>query len=309
MARLIVTGASGLLGANVVLEASGEHDVVAIYNHHKVDFANVVSKQVDLTSDDRVQRMIEDLCPDAVIHCAAGTGIDDLEGDPTLAMRLNCDMAGSLARAASAHDVRFIHLSTDAVFDGRKGHYSENDRPSPINEYGRSKLAGESAVQRENLQALIVRTNIFGWSPGWKSTLAEWFVKSLEAGADVPGFIDVHFSPILVNDLARILLKLIDHDMQGIVHIPSADCVSKHAFGVLIANALNLNPDRVFESTSDDAQFTAPRPKNTCLLGERVQDHLGIELPSVQEGVRQLFELRASGYVDQLRKSREEADG
>jgi dTDP-4-dehydrorhamnose reductase len=309
MARLIVTGASGLLGASLVLEASAAHDVVAIYNRHQVEFPHVASRQADLTNGLDVRQIYEDIQPEAVVHCAAGTAIDDLEKDPKLAMRLNCDMAGDLARAAKEHNARFIHVSTDAVFDGRKGRYSETDCPSPINEYGRSKLAGEAAVQREHPQALIIRTNIYGWSPGWKSTLAEWFVKNLEAGADVPGFIDIHFSPILVNDLARILLKLIDHDMQGIVHIPGADCVSKHAFGVLVAEALNLNADRVFESTADDASFAAPRPKNTCLLGEMVQNQLGIQLPSIHDGVTQLLELRACGYVDRLRKSREEADG
>jgi len=309
MARLIVTGASGLLGANVVLEASGKHDVIALYNRHRVDFVNVVSRQIDLSNSDHARRILDEVQPDAVIHCAAGTAIDDLEKAPKLAMRLNCEMAGNLARVAKEHGARFIHLSTDAVFDGKKGGYSESDLPRPINEYGRSKLAGEEAVQREYPQALIIRTNIFGWSPGWTSTLAEWFIERLDGGGDVPGFVDIHFSPILVNDLARILLMLIDRDAKGIFHVPGADCISKHAFGILIANCLNLNPERVIESTSDDARFTAPRPKNTCLQGEKAQDELGIELPSIQEGVRQMFELRNRGYVDRLRRSKEEADG
>jgi len=301
MARLIVTGASGLLGVNLVLEASSKHEVIAITNQHRMGFKHIREETIDLTVEGEVKRLFDHLRPDAVINCAAGTAIDKLETDPQLAMRLNCEMAGHLARAAKMQGARFIQFSTDAVFNGMEGNYSEIDRPDPVNQYGRSKLAGEELVLQEDPDALVIRTNIFGWSPGWKDTLAEWFVGQLESGRTVPGFMDTYFSPIFVNDLARITLELINHSMNNIVHIPGADCVSKYEFGVRIARALSLNPDQVQATPSASADFTAPRPRNTCLCGDRIRELVGIELPALNDGIRRLFELRDQGYLEQIR--------
>ena len=203
MARLIVTGASGFLGANFVHESTSDHEVVAVTHQHRMGFKHIQEEIIDLTVEEEIHRLFENLHPDAVVNCAAGTAIDELEHNPQLAMLLNCEMAGYLARTAREHHARFIH-------------YSELDQPEPVNQYGKSKVAGEELVLREYPQALIIRTNIFGWSPGWKDTLAEWFIGQLESGRRVPGFTDTHFSPILVNDLARMTLELIDRAL--IIH-------------------------------------------------------------------------------------------
>jgi dTDP-4-dehydrorhamnose reductase len=308
MARLIVTGASGLLGANLVIEGSADHDVVAVSNRHRMRFDHAIAEQVDLTEGQDVHRLFADVHPDAVIHCAAGTDIDELEQDPQLAMSLNCEMAALLARAAHAHGARFVHISTDAVFDGLEGCYSEDDPPRPLNMYGKSKLAGEAAVHLEYPQAVIVRTTIFGWSTGWKTTLAEWFVEGLEAGVTLPGFSNLHFSPILVNDLAHILLMLAASEASGVFHVPGADCVSKYEFGRRIAKSLGLDPRRIHETVSTSAGLEAQRPEKTCLRGEKIQQLLGIRLPTIDEGIQRLLELRRIGYTEKLRQAREDGD-
>ena len=301
MARLIVTGASGFLGANFVHESTSDHEVVAVTHQHRMGFKHIQEEIIDLTVEEEIHRLFENLHPDAVVNCAAGTAIDELEHNPQLAMLLNCEMAGYLARTAREHHARFIHFSTDAVFSGDEGNYSELDQPEPVNQYGKSKVAGEELVLREYPQALIIRTNIFGWSPGWKDTLAEWFIGQLESGRRVPGFTDTHFSPILVNDLARMTLELIDRALNGIIHIPGADCVSKYEFGVRIARALGLSPNRVNKVTSESADFIAPRPRITCLCGDKIEHFLDAKLPTLDEGIRRLFELRDQGYLETIR--------
>lgn len=176
MTRILVTGASGLLGGNLTLMALDKgHDIVAVCNQNPIllDTAEVVC--ADLSQSDEAEHVIKAYEPQWVFHCAAATNVDDCEVDQDRAFRLNHDMAAKVAHAAQLAGSRLVHISTDAVFDGVRGGYNEEDVPHPINVYGQSKLKGEFAVIAANPTAVIVRTNIYGWNPRSKPSLAEWF--------------------------------------------------------------------------------------------------------------------------------------
>jgi dTDP-4-dehydrorhamnose reductase len=137
--------------------------------------------------------------PAWIVHCAAATNVDWCESHPVECMRVNAEAAGALARAARSIGARLVYISTDSVFDGVSGGYRETDPVSPVNHYARSKASGESAVLDEIPDALVLRTNIYGWNLQSKHSLAEWALARLEGGEVVPGFRDVSFSPLLVN--------------------------------------------------------------------------------------------------------------
>jgi len=177
MSRLLITGASGLLGANIVLASHEEHELIAIYHRHPIELEGVQSVSADLCQPGRSMELFDRYKPDWVIHCAADTSIDEIESDPERAYRMNRDMAGNVAKAAKETGAKLVHISTDAIFDGREGLYREGDPTEPVNVYGKSKLAGEQAVQAIYPEALIIRTNIFGWNAQQKTSLAEWFIK------------------------------------------------------------------------------------------------------------------------------------
>jgi dTDP-4-dehydrorhamnose reductase len=300
MVRLLVTGASGLLGANLILEAANTHEVVGLYHSHPIKHESVRAIQADLNSQVSVKRLIDTVHPDWIINCAAATNIDLCEDKPEWAFHLNRDLPGWVAQEAQAFGARLVHISTDAVFDGEVGNYKESDDPSPINQYGRSKLAGESAVKSANPEALIVRTNIYGWNAQPKQSLAEFFLAKLENGEQCPGFKDVSITPILVNDLAAVILKILDEGFHGIHHVSGSECLSKYDFGRLVAEVFGLNKELVLPSSLAKADMKAPRSKKLCLDCSKTSQALQQPLPSVVEGLSRFKRLRENGFRTRL---------
>ncbi len=293
MAKLLITGAGGMLGANLVLDArAAGHQVIAVDYQHPVRQAGVASVTVDLSRPGAAHEVLAAQRPDWVIHCAAATSVDGCETDARMAFRLNRDMAGQVAMAARAVGARLAHISTDAVFDGERGGYTEEDAPRPINVYGQSKLEGEWVVLAEHPEALVARTCIYGWNAQAKQSLAEWFLTRLEAGQACPGFTDAWFTPILVNDLGDRLLELLKSDARGVYHVAGAECISKCEFGRRLATAFGFAPGRVEESVLGAAILEARRGRNLCLRSDRARAALGRAMPEVDAGLRRFRKLR-----------------
>lgn len=302
MARMLITGASGLLGANLVLETHEEHEVIALYHRYEIELEGVQSISADLSQPGRAKELFDRFQPDWVIHCAADTSIDELESDPKRAFRANRDMAGSVAEAAREIGAKMVHISTDAVFDGHDGPYQETDPMEPVNVYGKSKLAGEQAVQAVCPEALIIRTNIFGWNAQPKTSLAEWFINKLMQGIPCKGFVDVYFNPLLVNHLCVIIASLIKRDLRGVFHVGSDQCISKYEFGVRLAESFDLNKELISAVEIETGSLRAPRPKNTCLDCSKIRKVINVGLLDLESNIGFFHELEQLGYVDEIRK-------
>ncbi len=229
------------------------------------------------------------------------TNVDRCEQDEAGAYLLNREMARWVARASTEQGAQLVHISTDAVFDGRRGGYREEQRPHPINVYGRSKLAGEQAVKHAHPRAIICRTNIFGWNALSKLSLAEWFLDSLESERRTPGFSDVWVTPLLVNDLAGILVQMLEADLKGTYQVVGADCVSKYEFGVRLARVFHLATELIEPVSVDEAQLRAPRPKRLCLDGRKAARALDLSLPRLNDGLKRFRALRDDGYRARLK--------
>jgi len=300
MKKLLITGASGLLGANLVLEAVEECQVVAACHRHPIRAQEVTTVIADLSTPGEAERLIQEHAPQAVIHCAAATDLEACERDPDWAYRQNRDMARFVAEACQANGAALVHVSTDAVFDGENAPYSELDPARPLSVYGESKLAGERAVMEACERAAIVRCNFFGWNARPKASLAEWFLERLAAGKPTPGFTDVWVSPLLASHLARLLLRIAEAGESGLYHVPGADCVSKYHFGRRLARVFGLDPDLVQPASVEDAGLQARRAKRLCLRGERIAAALEVKLPSLEEGLRTFRRQGEDGYRQRL---------
>ncbi len=292
MKRILVTGASGLLGANMVLEACERYEVISQYFKHSIHAEGFESIRADLSQPGAAKRLIEWAKPDWVIHCAAATNVDYCELNPEQAFLLNRDMAGWVAEAAWSAGARLVHISTDAVFDGQRGGYREVDPANPINVYGRSKLAGEEAVLAAHPKAIVVRTNIYGWNAQQKKSLAEWFLDHLEQGQSAPGFKDVWITPILVNDLADVLFLMLEAGLSGIYHVGGRECLSKYQFGRYIGRVFGLDTSLVRPVSVRDVGLKAARSPRLCLRNEKVEQSIGQQMQNVDKGIERFWELR-----------------
>lgn len=305
MARVLVVGASGLLGGELVLSARQEHTVVAVSVNSPIEPpAGVTALRADCTQPGVAEALVRDVRPDWIINAAAATDVDALEANPERAERLNHHLPAALAVASRSVDARFVHVSTDLVFDGRStAPYCEDDLPAPVNTYGRSKLNGERAVLAALSDAIVTRTTIYGWNTMLKMSLAEWFLSRLEAGMEAPGFVDAWFTPINTAHLAAAIFALLDGNAPGgVIHVAGSECISKFDFGRRIAAAFGCDPSLVRPDHLMNHVFPAQRAGWACLESSRAAAFLGVPAPSVDAGLARFRDDHDNGRRAALRR-------
>jgi dTDP-4-dehydrorhamnose reductase len=302
---VLVTGASGLLGASLVSLAQEQgRDVVGLYHRHPVHIEGVKLLAADLADQAETCRVFRELEPSSVVHCAAATDVDWCEDHSDQAHLLNALVPAAIARITARSGARLLYISTDSVFDGARGNYAESDSPAPVNVYARTKLQGEREVLRENPAAAIARVNLYGWNAQHKESLAEWVLKRLTNGIAVPGFSDVIFCPVLANDLAEVLLALLDHNPAGLYHVVGSEALSKYEFARRVASTFGFDPEQVVPTRIADAGLSARRPLDTSLNAEKICAALGRAMPGVDSGLRRFAQLRDNGYLDRIKLRR-----
>jgi dTDP-4-dehydrorhamnose reductase len=306
--RILITGASGLLGINLALEYALEHKVFGTVHTHPLALEHLPktrqfhSLEVDLLEQGMLESIIEQAQPDWVIHCAALANLEACEDDPALAMHLNAELPGRLAHLVRQAGVRMVHVSTDAVFDGQRGGYIETDAPNPLSSYAKSKLAGELAVREADPSAFIARVNLFGWSISGRRSLAEFFFNNLKETRQVLGFTDVFFCPLLVNDLAEVLMKTMNKRLSGIYHLVSSEFTSKYEFGVRLAEKFKLDKRLVEPVSVRAGGLRAARSPHLILDTSKLSTALGQVLPGISTGLDHFYQLYQQGYPQQLQK-------
>lgn len=267
---LLVTGASGFLGRTVALEAlASGRPVVGAVHRNLVDQPALQIVSADLTETSSAKQLLSRLQPETVVNCAALADVDECEGNPERARLLNVDVPRSLAAACAELGVGLAHFSTDSVFDGKGGSYTESDEPRPLNAYARSKLEGERAIHDAFPEALIIRTNFIGISQSRRFGLADWVASRLESGERMQGFVDVIFAPLLANEVARVVMTAIDCGLQGLYHASASDACSKYEFACRLGAALGFHSSLVDKTTLAEANLPASRPLNTSLSSLR----------------------------------------
>lgn len=303
MSRVLVTGASGLLGLSLCLDLARDHEVVAVSRGRLVHHPGVAARQVDLTDLSAVRELWAGAAPDVVVHAAALTSIETCEEHPDLARRLNADVTEEVARQCRDRGTRLLHVSTDAVFDGSDGPYSEADATGPLSVYGQTKLEAEGRCLDACPDALVARVNFFGWSAGGDRSLAEFFITALRAGRPVGGFTDVLFSPLYQRDLGDLLMAAVETRITGVRHAGGPDVLSKYQFGRLVAETFALDPELVQSASVAELSAGRVRSPRLALDSSRLARETGRALPTVRSGLRRMRADEGSGRVGELRRA------
>ena len=299
--KILVTGASGLLGLNLSLQMHGAHEIVGV---DRASLANTPFPiiKTDLLDADAVPRILDESQPDALIHCAANANVDACELDPSNAATLNAVLPGQLASACLERNIRFLHISTDAVFDGTKdGIYTEDDSPNPLGVNAQTKLDGEYAVLDANPNAAIARVNFFGWSLSGTRSLAEFFVNSLGAGKQVNGFDDVYFCPLFVGDLAETLIGMLEKSLSGVYHAVGSRAITKYEFGQEIARQFSFDASLIHPISVSDSGLTAKRSQNLRLAVHKLSTALGRDIPDFSTGLAKFYTQYKQSYPQKMR--------
>ena len=206
-----------------------------------------VSELSSSTSFEMLENLVVKAKPEVIINCIALTSINQCEREPVLANFVNSDLPSFVAKITASMKISFVHFSTDAVFDGQKSPYSEMDSPSPISHYGKTKLQGENNVIRNNPEALVLRTNFFGFS-FQRPSLFNFFHQNLKLSRNCDGYSDVIFSPLYVKDVCNATFALLEKSQNGLFHVVGSESLTKFEFGRRIASSMKISEKMVTEA-------------------------------------------------------------
>jgi len=275
--KLLVTGASGLLGHKIVqLALKRGHEVYSLFNEHPTNFGNPV--KLDLTNQSQVSETIIKLKPEAIVQAAAYTDVDGCETNRDMAWKVNAEATKHVAIASANINSHITYVSTDYIFDGKKGFYSEEDQPNPISHYGYTKLKGEEFVKKHAKEWCITRTSaIYGWNQAKKLNFATWLINNLKQGKEVKALTDQYVSPTLNTNLAEMLLEIAERKTTGILNTAGATRISRHQFAIKLAEIFNLNTHLIKPARMNDMSWRAKRPRDSSLNVSRANAILNIK--------------------------------
>ena len=302
MTRILITGASGLLGLNFAMQFYSQHTLTGVVHSNILAGAPFPVIQADLSQPGIMEEILDQVRPEVVLHCAALANVDACEHQPELAWQVNAELPGRLAAASARDGFHLVHLSTDAVFDGQHGDYSEEDEPNPLSTYARTKLAGERKVFEANPAALVARVNFYGWSLSGRRSLGEFFVTNLSAGRQVNGFTDVVFCPLEATLLGEVFLRLVELEAGGLLHVVSSEWQSKYDFGCAVAAQFGLDDGLIRPVSVAEGGLLAARSPDLRLRTDRLAGFLGRPAPGQAECLQRFYDLYQSGYPLRLRQ-------
>lgn len=293
--KVIVTGATGFLGREVALAALRRgHEVLALGGQRVPVIPGVQRAQtLDLRDEVRVQSLLLEEFPGAVINCAALATIDGCDKDRAAAQAINTALPRQLAQLCFHVGAKLVHLSTDMVFDGEQGRYQHTDHPHPLHYYGETKAAGEVEVLKYGREhAAVIRTTLInGNSPTGDRGLHERLFRDWAAGRQPSLFTDEIRQPVALTNLADVTVELCERsNLSGLYHWAGAEALSRHEIGARVAAHFGLDPAKLIRaSRRADVPQLGPRPRDLSLQLHPLAGKLRTPAQSFEE---QLGELR-----------------
>jgi len=273
------------LGAKLLHAGIGTgHEVFATYNQHPVKSPNAL--QADFRNEQDIRKIIQQSSPEVVIHSASITDVDLCERNPELAFLINGTATSILAKACVRAESHLVYVSTDYVFDGRRGMYEEGDHPNPLNTYGRSKLAGEIATRKASESFSIARTSVlYGWGREYRPNFGSWIYAKLRAGETVKVVEGQYSSPTLNSQLARMLLEVGEKRLSGIIHLAGASRLSRFKFALEIAREFHMDQKLITPADPKSTAWIAERPGDSSLNVDKAQSTLANKPVSISEAL------------------------
>lgn len=287
--KILITGANGLLGQKTteLFKHETQHDVILTDLHENAfESRGFDYFPMDITKKDEVKDAVKKYLPDIIINTAAYTNVDGCETDREVSWKVNVDAVKNFIITSRINSSKIIHISTDYVFDGKSGNYSETSKPAPLSYYGKSKLAGENALITSGIDFTIVRTMIiYGTGKNLRPNFAIWLVNMLSEKNQVRIVDDQFGMPTMVDDLGWALVKIVDLNKSGIYHVCGSEYCSRYEFAVKLAEVFKLNENLIMPVKTGDLNQAAARPMNSSFILLKAETDLSIKPLNVTEGL------------------------
>ena len=294
MKKILITGASGMLGRRLTGKLSDLFDVLALSKDKEL------SLSLDITNKDAVHNIFQSFKPDVVVNCAAFTNVDKSETEKSLARDVNVKGLENIIKSLPLKS-KIIHISTDYVFDGQSGDYKEDDMRSPINYYGKTKLEAENVLIGSNCNYLIIRPNVlysdentpFDMREGFLFKPAQhflsWLISALSTNEKVKVVNDQISNPVYIPDLVDVITTSILVDYTGVCHYGSEDVISRYDFAIKACKIFGYNSSKILPIYSDELKQAALRPKKSSLNCQKIAKDLNIELYTTDYSLNRIY--------------------
>jgi dTDP-4-dehydrorhamnose reductase len=293
--KVLVTGANGFLGYYLcsILLQKGYNVTATGKGACRLPFIGeslFAYEEMDFTDPFSVHDVFTAYQPEIVIHAGANTRPDDCELNQWAAYVTNVESTVTLLTNAEALNCYFLFISTDFVFDGNHGPYSENSLRAPVNYYGKTKVEAEDAVMEYAGSWAIVRTSlVYGAPKTGRGNLLTVVAEKIKSGTEYKVFHDQVRTPTFVEDLCFGILRIVELKARGIFHLAGADEQTPYQMAIATATYLGCNKDLIVKVTKDDFSQPAQRPANTVLISDKAKNELGYNPRVFKQGLEQTF--------------------
>jgi dTDP-4-dehydrorhamnose reductase len=295
--NVLITGSNGLLGQKLIHKIPTESNNVYGCDLASATVVKDVDHQyvmLDLYNRKDTVDLIVDIKPNVIVHAGAMTNVDLCETEKENCWRVNVSGTEHVILGADKVGASVIFLSTDYIFNGANGPYTENDFPDPKSYYGRSKLAAENAFRGSRINWTIVRTNVlYGHSLSGGHSYLSWLLRSLRSGEQVRIVNDQLSNPTFVDDLAIGIESIIKRDYNGIINIAGAENFSRYEFSCRIADYFKLDKGLIIPIKTADLNLPAERPLRSGLLTNKAEEYLGY-YPTAVENTLEIYQNQVS---------------
>jgi len=283
---MLIIGASGMIGRALAKNSASKYDVIGTYHNHNYKPDYLELKHLDLTNFAEIEACLDATHPSVVVHAAGLTDIQYCESHNQDAENVNFRGTAQLAAFCAQRAIRLVYLSTDMVFDGGKGNYTEEDNPTPINVYGKSKAQAESAVKSVNQNSVIARLNlIYGHAEALKKTFSDRILIANWAQKTYGVYAGQVRSPLSLEIATRVIRELADGDQTGIYNIGGGEAIDRWDFALKLVTFIKLDPV-VIEKAEIPMEMKDKYPVNTSFDISKAKKDLKTELFNTDEGLK-----------------------
>jgi len=275
-----MTGASGQLGQALIPKI---HDQFHLLSIGRTPVLQIPWNSGKISDPKFLKKTINEFSPDIILHFSAMTNVDQCEMNPEESHLINSSSVKWMLETFTGY---FLFISTDYVFNGMNGPYSESDKTNPINVYGQSKLEAENIINSKSENSLILRTNVlFDYNDTSKASFVNWVVNSLQNSTPISVVNDQYNNPIWTHHLADIIFYLIKEKITGLLHTGSMEYINRYEFALKIANKFKLDKSLIKPIQTHELNQIAPRPLKGGLKTDNLKNKYNIPVPTLESAL------------------------